>query len=169
VQYNDFANGKSTFLHDRSKLVAYDSNAARAELLGRSSLDLLFLSSMAKDSFIHRAPDPDALLAWMGRKLGMTEPLAPAIFSQASQIHDSILPTQAFGEKELPLKVDEYLAGLLLALNQVKSAYARLQGNSRMALAAHTLERVLERRRPPNLRADAIARPAASDTPAAAA
>jgi len=169
VQYNDFANGKSTFLHDRSKLVAYDSNAARAELLGRSSLDLLFLSSMAKDSFIHRAPDPDALLAWMGRRLGMTEPLAPAIFSQASQIHDSILPTQAFGEKELPLKVDEYLAGLLLALNQVKSAYARLQGNSRMALAAHTLERVLERRRPPNLRADAIARPAASDTPAAAA
>ena len=169
VQYNDYAEGKNTFLYDLSKLVAYDGSAVRAELLGRSSLDLLFLSSMANDSFIHRAPDFEALIAWIGRKLGMEEPLSPAILSKASQIHDSILQTQLFGEKELPLKVDEYLAGLLLALNQVKSAYARLQGNSRMALAAHTLERVLERRRQPSLREGATAQPATSAAPAVAA
>ena len=169
VQYNDYADGKNTFLHDPSTLVAYDGNAVRAELLGRSSLDLLFLSSMANDSFIHRAPDSEALIAWMGRKLGMTEPLAPAILVKASQIHDSILQTQVFGEKELPLKVDEYLAGLLLALNQVKSAYARIQGNSRIALAAHALERVLERRRQSILQDDATSQQAASAAPAAAA
>ncbi len=118
----------------------------RAELLGRSSLDLLLVSALTNQPAAAQDPDGAALCSWVGRKLGLGEPLAAATGQQAIQVLDSLLKTQAFGEKELPLDLDAQLARLLLALNQVKSAYARLRGDSRLALAAHSLSNQLERR-----------------------
>ena len=145
VQYNAYASGETRFLHDPAKLIAYDGNAVRADLLGRGNLDLLLASTLSNRPAASQLPESAALCTWVGRKLGLGEPLAASMGQQANQVLESLLQTQAFGEKELPVNLDAQLAGLLLALNQVKSAYARLQGDSRLALAAHSLANQLER------------------------
>jgi glycosyltransferase involved in cell wall biosynthesis/SAM-dependent methyltransferase len=145
VQYNAYASGEARFLCDPAKLIAYDGNAVRADLLGRGNLDLLLASTLSNRPAASQLPESAALCSWVGRKLGLGEPLAASMGQQANQVLESLLQTQAFGEKDLPLTLDAQLAGLLLALNQVKSAYARLQGDSRLALAAHSLANQLER------------------------
>lgn len=147
VQYNDYATGKARFLFDPAKLIAYDGNCVRAQLLARSNLDLLLVASMAKEHPIERPPEEQALFSWVGRKLGMREPLSPSIGRQASQFLGELIKTQARGEKDIPLKIDKQLAALLLVLNQAQSAYARLRGDSFLANAAHSTANVLERLR----------------------
>jgi hypothetical protein len=77
----------------------------------------------------------------------MAEPLSPEVGQKASRILASLLDTQAFGEKKLELQIDAPLAGLLLALNEVNSTYARLRGDSRLALATRSAAKELERLR----------------------
>lgn len=144
VQYNALAEGREKFLHDPAELVRYDADRVRAELLARFSQDLLLTHTLSGATSLVGALQPGAVRGWIGRKLAMSEPLAPEIGEQAERALASLLQTVKDNKDTSALTIDAGLSRLLLAMLETKIAYARLKGDSHFAAVGTRLQRILE-------------------------
>lgn len=73
VQYAAYEKGEVRFLHDASRLVRYDPDAARAAILGRFSRDLLLTATLQGRDFAGGSPGGLTVSRWAGRILGLPE------------------------------------------------------------------------------------------------
>ena len=146
VQYNAFVDGSEKFLHKPEALVVFDGALERAKLLTRFSEDILLTQTMSGGSSMTHGLNQEAAFAWITRRLAMPEPLAPEVGVQAEQVLMNFLSALE-KKQEIPVEeVDGQLAQLLLALLEMKLAFARLEGNSHLACLGLRLDAILRTR-----------------------
>lgn len=144
VQYNEFIDGRAKFLHDPVGLVPYDGDRVRAKLLGTFSQDLLLANALSGASTAVNRLDGKAARSWLERRLSLEEPLANEISPQAEEAVATLLQTLE-QKKDLPdLSDDPALRQLLVAVLDMKLAFARLTGDSHFACLATRLKQILE-------------------------
>jgi len=132
VQYDEFIEGQTSFLHDPDLLTCYDAAVVRADILSGVIRDLLLMENLhgASAALTDTTLDGGAVCSWVTHISRELNPVHLATAVQANEFLDRMLQTPVNRQDISVADIPADRIPTLLAMARIKKAQATLHGNA---------------------------------------